>query len=192
MERNQIEEALSAVGDLLRAEGERVGIVVVGGATLNLLGLVRRSTADVDVIARAERRAEERVRLFRAEPLPESLERAIRTVARDLGLPADWMNAAVAKQWVQGLPPSLADDLTWRTYGGLDVGLVGRRTLVALKLFAAVDQGARSVHLQDLLSLAPSDDELREAAAWVETQDASPLFPAMIEEVVAHVRRRRP
>ena len=47
----QLEALFAAVGDLLDADGERVGIVVVGGASLNLLGLVQRTTSDVDVIA---------------------------------------------------------------------------------------------------------------------------------------------
>lgn len=75
--------------------------------------------------------------------------------------------------------------------GGLQVGLVGRRTLIALKLFAAVDPSPRSVHAQDLIALWPSDEELTEATAWVETQDASEHFPALVAEMVEHVRSRR-
>lgn len=45
--------------------------------------------------------------------------------------------------------------------------------MIALKLFAAIDRGPRSVHMQDLLRLEPSDEELESAAAWVGTQDAS-------------------
>jgi hypothetical protein len=186
-----IEEALAAVGDLLQAGGEEIAVVVVGGATLNLLGIVRRSTSDVDVIAQAYRDEAGQLRLAHAEPFPESLQRAIQTVARDFSLAADWMNAAVGKQWAQGLPPSTSEEITWRTYGGLDVGLVGRRALITLKLFATVDQGPKSVHHQDLVELAPTDDELREAAAWVETQDASPIFPQLVQEAVAFVQRSR-
>lgn len=84
-----IEIALAAVGQLLHTVGERVSIVVVGGATMNLLGIVRRSTRDVDVIARAYRDEEGRLHLVQAEPFPPSLQVAIRTVARDFGLPQD-------------------------------------------------------------------------------------------------------
>lgn len=185
-----IEEALSAVGELLAAERTHVSIVVVGGATLNLLGIVRRSTRDVDVIARAFRDEEGTLHLTRAEPFPPALRTAIATVARDLGLPGDWMNAEVGMQWSQGLPPWILADIEWRPHAGLSVGLVGRRTLIALKLFAAVD-GTSRVHLQDLLALRPSDAELGESAAWVEGQDAAAEFPALVAEVVAHVRRSR-
>jgi hypothetical protein len=186
-----LETALQAVGDLLAAEGESADVVVVGGATLNLLGIISRFTRDVDVIAQAYCDSSGKLRLAHAEPFPDPLERAILTVARDLGLDADWMNAAVGRQWAQGLPPGIESDLEWRDYGALRVALVGRRTLMALKLFAAVDQGPRSVHMQDLLTLGPNDAELRTAAEWVATQDASPSFPRMIEQAVEHVQKHR-
>lgn len=188
----QIERALQAVGELLAAEREEVDVVVVGGATLNLLGIIRRTTRDVDVIAQAYRDAGGRLRLAHAEPFPDPLERAIEAVGRDLGLEPDWMNAAVGRQWAAGLPPGIEHDVEWRTYGGLRVGLVGRRSLIALKLFAAVDQGPRSVHMQDLLALGPADDELAFAASWVRTQDASAEFPGMVQQAVEYVAQHRP
>jgi hypothetical protein len=182
-------ELLQAVGDYLAAEGLDASIVVVGGASLNLLGIVERSTHDVDVIARASGvGGAGPVRLHPGKPLPEELSRVVRKVARDYALPDDWLNSEVASQWSQGLPPTLPGDIEWRRFGTLDVGLAGRRTLIALKLFAAADRGPRSVHLQDLLALAPTPGELDEAAEWVLTQDASPLFPRIVAEVVEHVR----
>jgi hypothetical protein len=187
-----LEAALAAVGELLEAEEAEAAIVVVGGATLNLLRLLERTTDDVDVIARAVAPigAVPAV-LVPPDPLPDALRRAIRRVSRDFALTEDWINTVVASQWSQGLPPWLAHDIAWRRYGGLHVGLVGRRTLIALKLFAAVDQSIRSVHAQDLVVLAPTDDELAEAAEWVQTQDASEHFPALVAEMVEHVRDSR-
>ena len=191
MDPRNLYAGLAAVGELLRTEGERVGVVVVGGATLNLIGVVERTTRDVDVIALVHRDAAGAAHLARAEPFPEPLARAIRTVARDFGLDADWMSGMVGRQWSQGLPPGIEQDLTWRRYGGLDVALVGRRTLTALKLFATVDCGPASVHMQDLIALAPSAEELWEAAGWVRTQDAAPEFPALVEQAVEHVLGNR-
>jgi len=184
-----IDQALAAVGDLLAARGARIAVIIVGGATLNLLGIVSRSTGDVDVIALADRDAEGRLKLRNAEPFPAELQEAIRTVARDFGLSEHWMNAAVGKQWSQGLPPGIEDDVNWRNYGGLQVGLVGRRTLIALKLFAAVDRGPSSVHVQDLIELAPTDPELKYAAEGVETQDTSPEVPRLIQQGILYVQQ---
>ena len=187
-----LDPALSAVGELLEKEHTEVALVVVGGATLNLLGLIDRTTQDVDVIARAtDPIGAVPARLAPPDPLPDALQRAILRVARDFGLAPDWINTAIARQWSQGLPPSLPHDIAWRRYGGLHVGLVGRRTLIALKLFAAVDQSMRSVHGQDLLALNPSDEELDRAAEWVATQDASGAFPRLVTEVVEYVRAHR-
>jgi hypothetical protein len=77
----------------------------------------------------------------------------------------------------------------WRRYSALEVGFVGRRALIARKLFAAVDRAPSSVHAQGLAALAPTAAELDEAAVWVATQDASVDFPTRIAEVVNHVRR---
>lgn len=163
---------------------------MVGGATMNLLGIIQRSTNDVDVIARAFRDPDGAVHLSRAEPFPDALRAAIGTVARDFGLSPDWMNADVGAQWVHGLPPWILEDLTWRSYGALRVGLVGRRTLVALKLFAAVNSGPWSVHAQDLIALAPTAAEWNESRRWVATQDAYEAFPALVDEMIEHVRRQ--
>ncbi len=186
----QLHQVLAAVGDLLAARGEDVGIVVVGGASLNLLGLLKRTTSDVDVIARLEPAGDADQRtLVPPEPIPEPLREAIRTVARDFDLPTDWMNTVIGAQWDFGLPPGFSENLTYRRYGGLLVGLAGRRTLIALKLFAGVDQGPESVHVQDLIALSPTEDELTTAACWVESQDASREFKHMTEEVVSYVQR---
>jgi hypothetical protein len=180
-----LQAALSALGDLLAADGEEVRLVAVGGAALQLQGLVDRTTQDVDVIGRVRAEGDD---VAHPEPLPEAVVRAAQAVARDLDLPTDWLNTEIAAQWRTGLPPGLSDDLTWRQFGGplggLVLGLVGRRTLVALKLFAAVDRGPRSVHFQDLRALAPTRAELDAAAAWVRTQDESPVFADMVGQVV--------
>ena len=104
--------------------------MVVGGATLNLLGLIDRTTQDVDVIALASDPVGAVPALLGPpDPLPDALQRAIVRVARDFGLAPDWINTAIARQWSQGLPPWLPHDITWRRYGGLHVGLVGGERL---------------------------------------------------------------
>src|SRR4030067_2067480 len=82
-------KALTAVGELLAAEDETAGVVIVGGTALILQGFVERLTEDVDVIAiTSEPRDASVRRIRRAVPLPQPLTRAIATVARELNLPA--------------------------------------------------------------------------------------------------------
>lgn len=180
-----IETLLDAVGSHLESAGSEASIVVVGGAALNLNRLVARTTEDVDVIAMWQ---DGRLRPPRFE---QELADAVRRVARDFGLPEDWLNDMAGMQWRAGMPPTLVDDAVWLRFRSLHACVVGRKGLVALKLFAAADQGPRSVHAQDLEALAPTDEELAASVDWVETQDIAPEWPRIVQETVRHVVDRR-
>src|SRR6266542_3079480 len=90
-----IEGSLTRVGDLLAVEGHSYAIVVLGGAALNLLGIIDRGTSDVDILAFAA--APDHTKggatgLFEPpEPMPRPLLLAAHTVARDLGLDQNWL-----------------------------------------------------------------------------------------------------
>lgn len=187
LDASALEELLIAVGEHLAAAGESVAVVVVGGGALSIMGWVDRTTNDIDVIARA-RREEGGWVMTAPEPLPDILVEAVARVARDYGLATDWLNTAVAMQWRTGLPPRFVEEVEWRSFGALEVGFAGRSSIIALKLFAAVDQGSESVHFQDLIALDPLDSELEDAADWVARQDPTPAFPALVEEEVGNVR----
>lgn len=189
-----VTEALTLVGELLAAGGHEYAVTILGGAALNLLGIVERTTTDVDILAFATPwsgdRAPAHIRLHEPpEPIPEPLTRAARIVARDLDLGPDWLNTGPALQWRAGLPPNLQTRVHWRRYASLLVGVIDRYDLVFFKLFAAADStGPKSVHYQDLLALRPSITELQAAASWVRQQDVSPEFSNVLDRVVAHVR----
>ena len=183
---SDIERVFAALGELLTAEGMEFGIVVLGGAALNLLGIVERTTRDVDVLAITSSTLEDGLpSLTPPEPLPEPLKRAIDRVARDFSLPEDWVDTTMGLQLQTGLPPGLERRIHWSRYGGLVVGLVDRYDLIYFKLYAAADSGGpASVHYQDLLALRPSSRELLEAATWVREQDPSTGFSIIIEQVI--------
>jgi hypothetical protein len=87
-----IEHALRALGDLLAADGQRIGVVLLGGAALNLLGVIERVTRDVDVLALAHGGRESR--LTRPDPLPPFLTAAaarVRPTDADLRAAAAWV-----------------------------------------------------------------------------------------------------
>ena len=189
--KTDIDRALQAVGEILASEGHAYSIVIMGGAALNLLGILERATTDVDILAFARLGPDQPCELLRPpEPLPEPLLRAAHAVARDMGLDQDWLNSGPALQWDAGLPPGLAQRVHWRRYAVLDVGAVGRQDLISFKLFAAADSaGTESVHYQDLIVLRPTDEELEAAIAWVSTQDASPVFAEILTQVIERVQR---
>ena len=187
---SDIERVFAALGELLAAEGMEFGIVVLGGAALNLLGIVERTTRDVDVLAiTSSTLGDGLLSLTPPEPLPEPLKRAIDRGARDFRLPEDWVDTTMGLQLQTGLPPGLERRIHWSRYGGLVVGLVDRYDLIYFKLYAAADSGGpASVHYQDLIALSPSSIELQEAATWVRKQDPSAGFSIILEQVMERLR----
>jgi len=163
----RLDAALSALNDQLRIVRERAHLVVVGGSGLIAIDAVSRVTRDVDVVA-LERDGE----LVSAEPLPASLRDAAATVARDLGLEPNWLNAGPTGLLVHGLPAGFADRLTSRDYGAaLRVSFASRIDQIFLKLYAAADR-REPRDFTDLRALEPTDEELRAAARWARTQHA--------------------
>lgn len=184
-----LKRALEALGAHLEVAGSSIGVLIVGGAALALRGWVPRTTHDVDILAMADQpgvHAQLKPPVF-----PEVLELAVARVARDFGLPQHWFNAEVGMQWHSGMPATVNQDVEWHRYGGLTVGLAGRQTLITLKLYAAADQGPRSVHAQDLIALAPTDEELADARQWVIQQDALEEYAQIVDGVILHVCNHR-
>lgn len=186
--------ALELLGRLLAGRGMRRSLVIVGGVALRLRGIITRNTEDVDVIASIDRTVGELIPPDR--PLDADLLDVASVVAKELDLADDWLNSVVAAQWDgPGLPPGMIDRLEWRTFGGLELGIAGIQDLIALKLFAVVDerrdQRPQRKHEQDLIALAPTDTQLDAVREWVAAQDASPDWPRWIEETIEHVRHYR-
>jgi len=163
---------LAALGEQLAARGERFELVVIGGSGLLALGLVERTTKDVDIVAL--RSGDE---LDSADPLPEGLRAARDLIARDFSLPTEWLNPGPTKLLDLGLPDGFIDRLERRDYGeGLVVYLASRYDQIHFKLYAAVDEGGPGKHEADLRALAPTEAELIAAARWSRSHDPSPGY----------------
>ena len=172
LERESIESALVALGAVLEDRGFGDEIVVVGGGALLILGVIRRATRDLDVVARIES-----AQLVSAEPLPPPLLEAIQDVGSALGLSPDWMNAGPADLLRFGLPSGFTQRLVTRRFGTLTVHLASRDDLIAMQVYAAADHWPdHSKHLQDLRDLQPTETQLLDAARWCRTHDPSPAF----------------
>jgi hypothetical protein len=190
-ERNQLESLLQRLGEVLEAGGTSASIVIVGGAALNLLGVISRATVDIDVIATGEvAGALPPTVLAVPSELPANLKLAVERLTRDLALPAGWINTTVTSHGRQELPPGFVERVAWKQYRRLWVGIAGRQDLIALKLHAAADTDVRSRHTTDLLALHPTVEELEAAAEWVRRQDAGAEFPSLVAKVIAHVAAR--
>ncbi len=153
---------------------------MIGGSALLALGLVERTTKDVDIVAL---RSDED--LDYAKPLPEGLQAACDLVARDFSLPAGWLNPGPTDLLKFGLPDGFVDRLERRDYGeALVVYLASRYDQIHFKLYAAVDQGPGK-HESDLRALAPTEEELVAAAQWSRTQDPSEGYAQVLRGALA-------
>ncbi len=174
-----LEDALATLGEVLDARGHRFEVVAVGGGGLLLLGVIRRPTKDLDLLGVLTPAG-----LVSAEPLPTELGSASRDVAAALGLAPDWLNAGPTQLLDLGLPHGFLGRVSRRTYGGLIVHLAARFDQIHFKLYAAIDQGPRSKHFQDLVKLDPAPDELVAAARWAMSHDPSDAFREMSRQAL--------
>jgi hypothetical protein len=171
-----------ALGEQLAAAGERYELVVIGGSGLLALGIIERSTRDVDLLA-----LRFGDKLDSAEPLPKKLAIARDRVARDFSLPVDWLNPGPTDLLRFGLPDGFVDRLERRNYGdSLSVYLASRYDQIHFKLYALVDQGPGK-HEDDLRALSPTEEELLAAAHWSRSHDPSEGYAQMLRGVLTHL-----
>ncbi len=171
-----------ALGEQLAAAHTRYELVVIGGSGLLALGIIERSTRDVDLLALRSGDT-----LDSAEPLPKKLATARDRVARDFSVPIDWLNPGPTDLLTLGLPDGFIDRLERRDYGGsLSVYLASRYDQIHFKLYALVDQGPGK-HEDDLRALSPTEEELLAAAHWSRSHDPSEGYAQMLRDVLTHL-----
>lgn len=182
MDRIETERALAALGEQLAAAGASADLVIIGGAGLQVLGIIDRATKDVDVLATFDDV------LRSADPLPPPVVEAAARVAALLELPDDWLNPGPTSLLQWGLPDGFTDPLTSKRYAALTAHFASRLDQICFKLFAFADLGGGR-HEMDLRSLQPTADELAFAAPWVRTQDPSPAFDSMLAKALAYLEQ---
>lgn len=170
-------------GRLAQNSASPVRMVICGGAALIALKLIVRVTSDVDIVALMN----DDKTLAAPMALPEALVHAARETAEVLGLPQNWLNNGPSRDegglFQMGLPEGFVTRLHERKYGGcLTVYFIDRTDQIHFKLFAAVDRGG--YHVDDLIALRPSTEELIQAALWAQTHDVSPGFHALLKKLL--------
>jgi hypothetical protein len=170
-------ETLSAFDRYLAGHALRFAGIVVGGAALNLLGIVSRPTRDCDILHPV---------------LPEAIQAAARAFAAERRRAGE----ALDDGWLNNGPAALATQLPggWQervqpAFSGLALELrsLGRDDLLRAKLFALCDRG---LDLADCLALAPTAGELAALLRWIEEQDLNPDWPAHVRATLADLGRR--
>ena len=170
-------------GRLMRAGASPVHLVVCGGAAMIAVGLLLRTTRDVDIVALLE----DGQRLVAPVPLPDHLLKAASEVAEVLNLPKDWLNNGPSRDegglFQMGLPNGLRERLHTHSYGShLTIHFIDRLDQIHFKLYAAVDRGG--YHVTDLEALKPTPAELAQAARWALTHDVSEEFRHLLKQTL--------
>jgi hypothetical protein len=184
---SDIERVFYALSEhLALLDAGTVEIVVCGGAAMNILGYVRRTTEDVDVIAFIDTAQDGKKHLIKATPMRSELIQAAQEVARDFNLKENWFNSAAASVMDFGLPEGLLERTESRSYGkNLIVHFLTRFDQIHFKLYAAVDRGGK--HVDDLLALKPNSEELQKAAQWSMTHDVSEGYREVLKSFLTQI-----
>ena len=179
-----LEQALRLIAErLAELDAPEETLVVCGGSALLALGLVDRTTKDVDVLAGVDAVHG----LTDPRPLSPTLRRVVDDVGTQLDLPPGWLNTGPASQVLMGLPEGFIARLVRRDYGAkLVIHYPDRFDLIHLKLFSVIDQGPGR-HVSDLRKLTPTDAEMLAAARWVLTQDAGAGFAGLVAGALNHL-----
>ena len=145
--------------------------VVIGGAALNLLGVVSRLTRDCDIL----------------DPdIPPEILKASEEFAQHQ---IQSGNKIITKKWLNNGPSSLRDHLPsgWQSRlqmlfhgSAITFHCLGRPDLLKTKLYALCD---RQEDRPDCIALKPTSEELREAKAWVVQQDGNPNWSKHVDDV---------
>lgn len=179
-----LRQALQALGDTLADRDERFHIAIIGGSALLMHHRGTRPTGDVDVVAVAPGDDP----LSSTHRLPPELAQAAQDVGVALGLDVDWLNTGALGVLSGNLPDGYEERLTSETFSNLIVSSVSRQDLIRLKVYAAADEGLGSVHVQDLVTLSITADELDDASAWVADRYPAGPIPEL-QEVVEQLWR---
>jgi len=183
--KEEIEHALKVLGRRMALDGAPdMEVLCCGASALCVLGLLSRSTMDVDVLGVVVRDLD----LDPCEVFPMEMERAIANAGLELGLADDWFNGSASRLLERGVPAGTLERsfAHRRTFGPcLTVRFLDRRDQVALKLFAAMDPVDGIRHLKDLEEISPEAEEISHALEWMEEWESSISFRTKLKEIVA-------
>lgn len=165
--------------------------VVCGGAALGLQELQDRPTRDIDVLGRWDETVSDVSGIERfSEEMLACINRVVANHPELAGMGQNWINLGPRALVQAGLPKGFAERLRVLRVGKkLTLHLLGRRDLLALKLYAAADEhGPRQeIHFADLKGLAPTYEELDWAIEWLRTlrdfEEKQPVVKHVIERL---------
>lgn len=168
MDRNEIEGHLRQVGQYLHEQGLTGEILLVGGAYMTLVLRQREATKDVDAYFAAQ---------------AEAIREAAARVAREKGLPSDWLNDAV-----KGFLYAQPETTLWLECPGLRVYAPHPSYIFAMKAVAGRPEDLRDLQaLRDSLGLTSAAEALQIITRYVPERLLTPRLQYLIEDLFDEV-----
>jgi Nucleotidyltransferase of unknown function (DUF6036) len=161
---HQFRTVLPLFDKFLESKGLRLEATVVGGAALQLLGVIERVTKDCDVLY---------------PELPEVILIAAREFAGQNNLPKDWLNngpSSLIRDLPSGWEGRRRDIFTGRALRLLSLG---SEDLLRSKLYAYLDRG---IDLDDIRALKPSPADIEALIPWLQERDGNPQWPEYVKQ----------
>lgn len=166
MNKDELSKYLSELSLIYeQLDGPPLELGICGGAALILTDLIDRVTKDIDT-------------LF-PTPWPPLFSDAATIVARTYGLSQEWINSGPAMLTSMGLPEGFEKRAHIIKFNSrLTVLFASRYDQIFFKVYAAADRGG--YHVDDLLALNPTQEEILAAAQWCRNHDPSDGFLAIL------------
>jgi hypothetical protein len=170
-----VRTTLTKFDEYLAQKNARFEAIVIGGAALNIMGVIQRDTIDVDC-------------------LDPSVPAEILKLAAEFR--RSFPELKLIEKWINNGPDSLMRDLPkgWRKgvvpiFSGkvLHLTTLSRLDLLRTKLFAFCD---RDQDLQDCIALKPSAREVDACLDWVSERDANPEWSENVRGHFALLKKR--
>jgi hypothetical protein len=174
--KEEIERALSTLSRRMALSGaDSLEVLCCGASALCILGLLSRSTMDVDVLGIISHEKE----VLPCEHFSPEMDAAIAASGRELGLPDNWFNGSASVLLQHPLPTGALErsKIHRKEFGPyLVVRFLDRMDQVALKLFASMDPRDGQRHLKDLEEISPTRFEIRHAVGWMSSWKSNQAF----------------
>jgi hypothetical protein len=179
-----VEQALTELGrQLALRDADPVTVLCCGASALCVVGALSRRTLDVDAVAMLGADDE----IVRVEEFSPEMDQAISAAGLSLQLNPDWFNLAARAILTRGLP---AGTLERSAKHSMDFGpcltirFMDRTDLIALKMSAALDPLDGRRHIEDLVAIDPTRDELKHGADWISAWPSSASFKQAFQRLL--------
>jgi len=183
-DRADVERALTELGrQMALRDADPVIVLCCGASALCVVGALSRRTLDVDAVATIGPKGE----IIAVEEFSPEMNEAIAAVGLSLALNPSWFNLAAAAVLARGLPPgALSRSANHSIDFGpcLTVRFMDRIDLIALKMSAALDPLEGRRHIEDLVAIDPTREELKHGADWIGAWPSSASFKQAFQRLL--------